>query len=293
MNKPLLLVALCALNFLCTSSQAQWSYVSGTSGPIYYTGGNVGIGINDPVWPLDVASGSIMARKGIYALTDSGGSITTYFKGPTSGTQSCNMVLQADNGGGNAFWITGATDYLKIGGAGGHEDSAAGPINVDYLGNVGINTLNTTGYKFNCAGSAVFDQVTVANFSGNNPKATPWADFVFDNAYRLTSLDSLSAFIKANKHLPGIPTAAEVKKNGIDLAATDAQLLEKIEQLTLYTIDQNKEIDQLHSANEKLQQQADDARTANEKLLQLVQAQGAHLASLQQQVDDLKKANRK
>lgn len=293
MNRPFLLAAFCALNLLCISSQAQWSYVSGTSGPIYYNGGNVGIGTNAPAYSLDVTSGPIMGRKGVYALTDSGGSITTYFKGPTSGTQSCNMVLQANNGGGNAFWITGAVDYLKIGGAGGHEDSAAGPINVDYLGNVGINTLNTTGYKFNCAGTAVFDQVTVANFSGNNPKATPWADFVFDNAYQLTSLDSLSAFIKANKHLPGIPTAAEVKKNGIDLAATDAQLLEKIEQLTLYTIDANKEIDQLRSTNDKLQQQTDATRTTNEKLLQLVQAQGAQLTSLQQQIDDLKKADRK
>jgi hypothetical protein len=119
----------------------------------------------------------------------------------------------------------------------------------------------------------VFDQVTVMNVSGNNPKATPWADFVFDKTYRLLPLDSLSKFIKANSHLPGIPTSEEVGKKGIDLGATQAKLLEKIEQLTLYTID--------------LQSQADQSRTENEKLLKMLQAQNEQLAAMQREIDKL------
>jgi hypothetical protein len=125
-------------------------------------------------------------------------------------------------------------------------------INIDYQNHVGVNTLNTGGYLFNCAGTAVFDQVTVTNFSGYNQKATPWADYVFEKTYHLLPLDSLSAFIKTNNHLPGIPTGEEVRKNGIDLGATQAKLLEKIEQLTLYTIDLQKQVDSLKAENQKL-----------------------------------------
>jgi len=154
-----------------------------------------------------------------------------------------SMTFEAD-GQDQVFWITGANNLFKIGGAGGSEPSI-GAINIDGSGHVGIGTTNTSGFNFNVAGTAVFDGVTVKSFSGTNPKATPWADYVFDKNYVLPSLGDLAAFIKENKHLPGIPTAAEVEKNGIDLGATQAKLLEKIEQLTLYTIELQKQIDEL------------------------------------------------
>lgn len=143
-----------------------------------------------------------------------------------------------------AWWISGSGNYLYIGGSGGVEPSK-GAINIDGNGHVGIGTLNTSSYNLNVDGTAVFDGITVKSFSGNNPKSTPWADYVFDKDYQLPSLDSLADYIKSNKHLPGIPTTEEVKKDGIDVAATEAKLLEKIEQLTLYTIELQKQIDAL------------------------------------------------
>jgi hypothetical protein len=68
-----------------------------------------------------------------------------------------------------------------------------------------------------------------------------WADYVFNDDYRLMSLPEVESYIKTNKHLPGLPSAEEVVKEGVDLAAMDAKLLEKIEELTLHLIELKKE----------------------------------------------------
>jgi hypothetical protein len=73
----------------------------------------------------------------------------------------------------------------------------------------------------------------------------PWADFVFDQNYLLPTLSEVEQFIQKNKHLPGVPSAKEVEKNGLDIGETQAILLQKIEELTLYVIQQQKEIEQL------------------------------------------------
>lgn len=253
MKRVLLLsVSLCVLNSLF----AQWQYVSGTSGPIYYTGGNVGVNTNAPGMTFDV-NGGIHAAYGIVIDNPTTNGISAWVR---SGSNiNGNLVLQGDVTSSTAWpawWVSGGSGYLMIGTNGGNQPTKS-PINIDLSGNIGINTLNTTGYKFNCAGTAVFDQVTVANFSGNNPKATPWADYVFDKNYQLPSLKSVADFIDANHHLPGIPTREEVQKNGIDLGATDAKLLEKIEQLTLYSIDLQKQVDNQNEKLAALQQQID------------------------------------
>ncbi len=72
-----------------------------------------------------------------------------------------------------------------------------------------------------------------------------WADFVFDQDYKLPSLQEVEAHISKNGHLPGIPTEAEVKENGISVGEMNAKLLQKIEELTLYIIEQQKEIEAL------------------------------------------------
>jgi hypothetical protein len=69
-----------------------------------------------------------------------------------------------------------------------------------------------------------------------------WADYVFAEDYTLKPLEELSSFIKTNKHLPNIPTAKEVEINGIELGEMNAKLLEKVEELSLYIIQQIKEI---------------------------------------------------
>ncbi|CAH0996750.1 hypothetical protein EMA8858_02885 [Emticicia aquatica] len=79
-----------------------------------------------------------------------------------------------------------------------------------------------------------------------------WADYVFDPSYKLMSLDKVEEFVKENKHLPNVPSAEEMSKNGLDVTQTSAKLMEKIEELTLYMIEMNKEIKALKMENERL-----------------------------------------
>jgi hypothetical protein len=72
-----------------------------------------------------------------------------------------------------------------------------------------------------------------------------WSDYVFNTDYRLQSLDEVENYIEINKHLPDIPSATEVRENGYDIHSMNVKLLQKIEELTLYTIEQRKEIEQL------------------------------------------------
>ena len=74
---------------------------------------------------------------------------------------------------------------------------------------------------------------------------TDWPDYVFDTDYPLMDLAELNNFIAKNKHLPNIPSAKEIAEKGIDLGAMNTKLLEKVEELMLYTIQQQKEIDGL------------------------------------------------
>jgi hypothetical protein len=69
-----------------------------------------------------------------------------------------------------------------------------------------------------------------------------WADYVFDSTYRLPRLEDLESYIHKEHHLPGIPSAATVQKDSLDIGVNQAALLKKIEELTLYSIEQNKKI---------------------------------------------------
>jgi hypothetical protein len=70
----------------------------------------------------------------------------------------------------------------------------------------------------------------------------PLADFVFSPDYTLMPLNKVEAFVKTNKHLPEIPSAAEVKEKGLNMGEMQNKLLQKIEELTLYVIEQQKEL---------------------------------------------------
>lgn len=104
-------------------------------------------------------------------------------------------------------------------------------------GQVGINTTNVTGgYQLAVNGKIRSKEVVVE--SG-------WADYVFDEKYKLKPLKEVENFIVQNKHLPGIPSAAEVEKYGLHLGDTQKRMMEKIEELMLYVIQLNKRIEEL------------------------------------------------
>lgn len=81
---------------------------------------------------------------------------------------------------------------------------------------------------------------------------TPTADFVFDEEYKLPELDEVEKHIKEKKHLPEIASAAQMEKEGVNIGEFQIKLLQKIEELTLYTIEQNKQLKKLQENNNKL-----------------------------------------
>jgi hypothetical protein len=70
---------------------------------------------------------------------------------------------------------------------------------------------------------------------------TNWPDYVFEPEYKLPSLLELEQYIKANKHLPEVPSAEQVKENGLSVGEMNAILLMKVEELTLHLIELKRE----------------------------------------------------
>jgi len=80
-----------------------------------------------------------------------------------------------------------------------------------------------------------------------------WADYVFEDSYKLISLNDVEQYIKENKHLPNIPSAKEIEEKGISIGEIQKKQMEKIEELTLYIIEQNHLIKELESRIDKLE----------------------------------------
>ncbi|HEY8938505.1 MAG TPA: hypothetical protein VIM65_24965 [Cyclobacteriaceae bacterium] len=109
-------------------------------------------------------------------------------------------------------------------------------------GNVGIGTVlpsNPNNYKLAVNGKIGAKEVQVENTSAT------WADYVFKPDYKLMPLCEVESFIKENQHLPEIPSADEVKVNGHKLGEMDVLLLKKVEEMTLYIVEQEKRIKML------------------------------------------------
>src|SRR6185436_6031969 len=102
--------------------------------------------------------------------------------------------------------------------------------NAVITGNVRIgSTVGPSGYKLAVDGKAICTEVMV--------RLVPnWPDYVFDNKYKLQSLDEVEKYIQQNNHLPGIPSAIDLESNGLNIGEMQKLQMEKIEELTLYII---------------------------------------------------------
>jgi hypothetical protein len=120
--------------------------------------------------------------------------------------------------------------------------SGTGAAIAYFPGKVGIQTQDPGNYSLAVNGNVRAKEVRVE---------TSWSDFVFEKDYPLLPLKDVETFIGNNKHLPDVPSEKEVAKNGIELGTINSKLLQKVEELTLYIIQMNKELKQLKTENEK------------------------------------------
>ena len=152
---------------------------------------------------------------------------TSSWKNFQSGKGSAGISLYADEGG----WGT-SIDFLTSKADG----NSIKRMSIKGNGNVGIGTSNPDAKL--AVNGTVHSKEVLVDLDG-------WPDYVFANDYHLQPLEKVEEFINQNNHLPEIPSEAEVLENGINLGEMDAKLLQKIEELTLYLIEQNKEIQSL------------------------------------------------
>ncbi len=273
MKKNMLFAAMAALTlFGFNKANAQWT-TSGTPGTTNeFTDGNVGIGFNStstaPASLLHIKgnAGNISGIPAYYPvdmirITPSNitGTLSLgvddnnygFIRSCSSGTGSFNNIqIQSSAvsivGGGSPpyfpsgymFTVQGSATFGGIVSI-GNINSASSPYITtpsNYCGGCG-----GTGYSLYVQGGILTEKIKVASHTDG----TNWSDFVFDKSYKLRSLRDVEKFISKNHHLPEIPSAEEVKENGVDLLEMDAKLLQKIEELTLYMIDMKKENEQL------------------------------------------------
>jgi hypothetical protein len=192
------------------------------------TDGNVGIGTTSPSAKLDIDGNQRLNGDLLFA-----GDQTAYFiKGPGNGGAirirsnigaAVDRNIQFGNVDNNGSWHS----YMIV----------------DQSGNVGIGTTNPD--QLLSVKGVVHSQVVKVDMTG-------WSDFVFKPEYKLPTLASVKAYIDKNQHLPEIPSEQEITKNGLDLGEMNKLLLKKVEELTLYLIEKDKQVNEQKIAIDEL-----------------------------------------
>ncbi|SED94903.1 hypothetical protein SAMN04487765_0891 [Tenacibaculum sp. MAR_2010_89] len=216
------------------------------------TKGNVGIGTINPSTKLDVASNSF----GLPATSGSSpnGFLRIGFTDRSwGGTEILSGIINSHN-----------QDYAGY-------IQAKNPINYSqnrtFLinpqgGKVGIGTENIPSeYKLAVAGKTITEEVKVQLREN-------WPDFVFEKNYNLPTLTEVEKHIKEKGHLKDIPSAKDVEKNGFFLGEMDAKLLQKIEELTLYTLEQEKRLKEQDKKFEKQEKELKELKILVKRLLE-------------------------
>lgn len=225
-------------------SYAQWTADAGNVN-IYNTNtGNVGIGTTSPssyfhggnnkVLEIFNPNTAINSQSHLILSTNSimpgssAGTITWVTKGPvyTYGLAYIASIIQ----GNNTSDAYGNLIFATANGTGPMER-----MRIDQFGNIGVGTTDPRGYKLAVAGNMIAEQVTVK-------LQASWPDYVFKKDYSLMPLSELRRYINQNDHLPEIPADKEIKEKGLNLGEMNTLLMKKIEELTLYLLEKDKQL---------------------------------------------------
>lgn len=145
--------------------------------------------------------------------------------------------------GGAYLWWNGESNKLLIGTK--QSNISTNILVIDRAGlNVGIGTSAPDAqYRLSVNGKIRAKEVVVE---------TGWSDFVFEPGYRLAPLHEVEAYIRQHGRLPDMPSAAEVEEHGVSLGEVEARLLQKVEELTLYTIEAHRRLEAVEKENAAL-----------------------------------------
>ncbi len=223
-------------------------------------GANVGIGTSAPTARLHIVSGTANASglrlESLNSSSPATGGQNKFLTVDGSG----NVILGTAGSGGR----TGTEDGLWVRPSGGLLKTTQDDAVV-----IGQQLTNTpAGYKLFVDEGILTERVKVAV-----KNTAEWSDYVFAPGYRLRPLAEVEQHIRQWGHLPGVPSARQMVEQGNDLNKTDAKLLEKLEELTLYSIEQQKLIEQQQQAIKSLQQQLSKVDELKQLIKQLMTKQ--------------------
>jgi hypothetical protein len=187
--------------------------------------GNVGIGTTSPDARLHVEAGTSATAMHVKSTVGSGPNNLILLENSGPARLALFNSAASTTGGNEQTWILNSNGTFRIGAG-----TSFTPLTLDTAGNLTV----TGSYKVNGTTLIV-------------------PDYVFEPGYKLMPLDELNTFVTTNRHLPEVPSAAAVTQGELDMTQMQLKLLQKVEELTLYTLQQQATIEKLQAKLDALE----------------------------------------
>lgn len=236
------LVAAVYLPRLCPVDDTSW-LPTWSSGPekIYSHCANIGIYTNNPEHPLDVfGHGQFRSTLSVNSRFSVGTGPSNFARLKIKNPNSSAAIQIDQTGNTNQYnkllfmeYSDPSTEIIHVTGPNGHK-----PLLIDASGNFRLANADKTILYMNASEETFYTRRIIVD-------QETWPDYVFEQNYKLLTLYEVKDYISDNGHLPGVPSREKVLENGTDLGEMNRVLLEKIEELMLYSIGQQEEIDKL------------------------------------------------